>query len=408
LKGTYVVHYSEVALKGRNRPEFVRALRRNLRKALWGLEPEVSFEDGRFVVTSAGSEPEVTGRLSGTFGVAWFSPVTVAERDYQGILHAVINAARSTTGRTFKVDARRSDKTYELTSQELASRLGAAVAVDTGMRVNLSAPEVVLHVDVTKDHAMVYSNKRPGPGGLPVGTAGRVLHLFSGGIDSPVAAWLMMKRGCVPVYLHFYLAPTPKAALDSKITRLVRVLSAYAGKSTLVLVPFAEYQLATAGAPGDLEPSLFRRFMRMTAEALAPALDTAAISTGDSLSQAASQTIWNISASDQGATLPIFRPLLTYDKEEIVSLARRISTYELSLEEYKDCCAIITRHPKTRVKASELTEQVKSLGLEGLVWKVLDEATLVTHNPAGGQTRASPFRDTMRRIQPVKGLKADL
>jgi len=408
LRGTYVVHYSEVALKGRNRPEFVRALRWNLRRALWGLEPEVSLADGRFVVSSTGSEPEVCARLSRTFGVAWFSPVTAVERDYEKILPAVIDDARANPGRTFKVQPRRSDKTFGLTSHELASRLGAAVASETGMKVNLSAPDVVLHVDVTREFVMVYSKKQPGPGGLPVGTAGRVLHLFSGGIDSPVAAWLLMKRGCVPVYLHFYLAPTPKAALESKITRLVQMLSLYAGKSTMILVPFAEYQLATAGAPGDLEPALFRRFMRMTAEALAPALGACAISTGDSLSQAASQTIWNISASDQGATLPIFRPLLTYDKEEIVSLARRISTYDLSLEEYKDCCSIITRHPKTRVKASELSEQVGSLGLQSLVWKVLEEATLTSYNPAGGQTKVSSLGDTMRRAMPVRGSKADL
>ena len=250
-------------------------------------------------------------------------------------------------------------------------------------------------MDVLKGNALVYSDRSKGPGGLPLGTAGRVMLLFSGGIDSPVAAWLLMKRGTRPVYLHFYLAPTPQTAVESKITRLVKVLSAYEGKSTLVLVPFAEYQLATTGIPSGLEPSLFRRFMRMTAEALAPRFDAKAVSTGDSLSQAASQTLWNIAASDEGSTLPVLRPLLTYDKDEIITLARRIGTYDLSLEEYKDCCAIITRHPKTRVKGKELSEQVDRLGLRGLVWEVLAKASLVTYTPHGDALKVSPLSEAL-------------
>lgn len=275
------------------------------------------------------------------------------------------------------------------------------------MKVDLTDPEVVIRVDVTRSNAFVYSNKTPGPGGLPVGTAGRVMHLFSGGIDSPVAAWLLMKRGCVPVYLHFYLAPTPRNALESKVTKQVKALSAYGGKSTLVLAPFAEYQLATADAPGDLEPSLFRRFMRMTAEALAPPFGAAAISTGDSLSQAASQTLWNLASFDHGSTLPILRPLLAYDKDEIISLARRISTYDLSIEEYKDCCAIITRHPRTRVKSALLDDYVRRLELQDLVQEVLRGATLVSYNPVGDVLRSADLADSMPTTR-ATGPEADL
>jgi thiamine biosynthesis protein ThiI len=226
--------------------------------------------------------------------------------------------------------------------------------------------------------------------------------LFSGGIDSPVAAWLLMKRGTRPVYLHFYLAPTPSSAVESKITRLVKVLSAYGGKSTLILVPFAQYQLATAGVPGELEPSLFRRFMRMTAEALSPWFDTVAISTGDSLSQAASQTLWNIAAFDEGSSLPILRPLLSFDKEEIIDLAKKIGTYDLSLEEYKDCCAIITRHPRTRVKGSTITDCVRKYSLQDLVLRTLEDATLVTYNPARDQLRTSPLGAVLPRAMSTR------
>lgn len=403
----YVVHYSEVALKGKNRPEFVRALRRNIARSLSGMAPAVELRDGRFVVSASGTAQDAAARLGRTFGVAWFSEVAPVGLDYDGIRRAVLDAARASKGRTFKVEPRRSDKGYPLTSRELAVRLGAAVHEETGMKVDLTRPDVVIRVDVTRSNAFVYSNKTPGPGGLPVGTAGRVVHLFSGGIDSPVAAWLLMKRGCVPVYLHFYLAPTARNALESKVTKQVKALSAYGGKSTLVLVPFAEYQLATADAPGDLEPSLFRRFMRMTAEALAPPFGAAAISTGDSLSQAASQTLWNLASFDHGSTLPILRPLLAYDKDEIISLARRISTYDLSLEEYKDCCAIITRHPRTRVKSALLDDYVRRLKLQDLVQRVLGGATLVSYNPVGDVLRSAVLADSMPRTS-ATGPEADL
>jgi thiamine biosynthesis protein ThiI len=391
----FVATYSEVALKGNNRPEFVRSLRRNINKALQGVDHEVSHSEGRFIIDAAGEEGEVMSRLSHVFGIAWYAPISMVTAEYQAILKQVLTEASGVPGGTFKVASRRSDKGFALSSQELATRLGAEVVKATGKKVSLNSPEATIHVDVTRSGALVYASKVKGPGGLPLGTAGRAIHLFSGGIDSPVAAWLMMKRGTRPVYLHFYLAPTPQSAVDSKITRLVKTLSAYGGKSTLVLVPFAQYQLATSGVPGEMEPSLFRRFMRMTAEALAPRFDAIAISTGDSLSQAASQTLWNIGSFDEGSSLPVLRPLLTYDKEEIIALARRIGTYDASLEEYKDCCAIITRHPRTRVRSEAISELIRRHSLPELVGRVVDEATLVTYNPAGGVLRATPLAESM-------------
>jgi tRNA uracil 4-sulfurtransferase len=393
LTSKFVVHYSEVALKGNNRPEFMKTLRRNINRSLIGIVHQTVLVDGRFTVAAEGDEAELARRLSRVFGVSWLAPMSTVKPEYQDILSVVLGTARLAPGRSFKIDPRRSDKSFPLTSQELATRLGAEVVRATGKSVDLSNPELSIHVDVIKGNALVYTDKLRGPGGLPIGTAGRVLHLFSGGIDSPVAAWLLMKRGSRPVYVHFYLAPSPQAVLESKITRLIRVLSDYSGKSTLVLLPFAEYQLGTAGVPADLEPSLFRRFMRMTAEALAPRFGASAVSTGDSLSQAASQTLWNIASFDHGSSLPILRPLLTYDKEEIVSLAKRIGTYELALEEYKDCCAMITRHPRTRLKAGIISEYVQRFGLQDIGWKVLNRATLVTYNPVGEVLKTSPLAE---------------
>jgi thiamine biosynthesis protein ThiI len=392
-----VVHYSEVALKGKNRPEFVRVLKKNLRRALSGLDPDVRMKDGRLFVVSPADPSEVAGRLSKVFGVAWFAEVSSVEADYSAIKEAVLDRALASPQGSFKIVPRRSDKTFPMSSLELATKLGSEVVAATAKRVDLDSPGVSLHVDVIRGKALVYSDRASGPGGLPVGTAGRVVHLFSGGIDSPVAAWLMMKRGCRPVYLHFYLAPTPEYPLQSKITELVKVLGAYSGKSTLVLVPFAEYQLATFGAPGELEPSLFRRFMRITAESIAPRFGANGISTGDSLSQAASQTLWNIGAFDEGSTLPILRPLLTYDKEEIITLAKRIGTYDLSLLEYKDCCAIVSRHPRTRAKAAAISEYAEEVGFTRLAWKSVEQGTLVTYDPADGTSKVVPLADTFQR-----------
>ncbi len=392
----FVAHYAEVALKGRNRPEFARALRRNIMKALTGMDPKVTLAEGRFFVRAEGDPKAVASRLGNVFGISWYAPVKTIGNGYESIREAALGIAAQGDWMSFKVEPKRADKSYPLSSLELARKLGSDVVASTGKKVSLSSPDLTIHVDVLKEKALVYSDRQRGPGGLPVGSSGRVMHLFSGGIDSPVAAWLLMKRGCRPVYLHFYLAPTPQAAIESKITKLVKKLSVYGGKSSLVLVPFAEYQLETLGIPGDLEPSLFRRFMRMTAEALAPRFRAFGISTGDALSQAASQTLWNLASLDEGTTLPILRPLLTYDKDEIIDLARRIGTYDLALEEYKDCCAIISRHPKTRVKPGLVDDFVEKLDLKHLVWKSAESATILSYNPYTARTKSAPLMEVLK------------
>ncbi|MGD1055469.1 MAG: tRNA uracil 4-sulfurtransferase ThiI [Nitrososphaerales archaeon] len=395
MADAYVVHYSEVALKGKNRPEFVRVLRRNIAKTLAPLHPSVESRDGRFIVTSDTDSAEVALRLSRVFGVAWFARANVVDADYGKIEDAVLETARASTAQTFRVDPRRTDKRFPISSMELARKLGSAVAEETGKGVDLSDPGLRIHVDIIRSRALIYATKIRGPGGLPVGTAGRVMHLFSGGIDSPVAAWLLLKRGVRPIYLHFYLAPTSEAPMQGKIAKLLKVLSGWGGKSTLVMVPFAMYQLETAEVPGELEPSLFRRFMRMTAERLAPQFRASAVSTGDSLSQAASQTLWNIGVFDSGSSLPVLRPLLSYDKEEVVDLARRIGTYDLSLEDYKDCCAIITRHPRTRAKIAKIAEYAEGLCFEKLISRSLESASLASYSPKNEKMKTAPLSDVI-------------
>jgi len=401
----YVVHYSEVALKGKNRPEFVKILRHNLSRSLYPFHNKIESRDGRLIVRVEGDPASVGPRISNVFGVAWFARADIVDPDYSAIEDKTLRAARESEALTFMIDARRADKTFPLGSMEIARRLGSAVVVSTGKRVDLSRPGLKIHVDIIRKHALVYGVRNLGPGGLPVGTSGRSMHLFSAGIDSPVAAWLLMKRGVRPVFLHFYLAPTPAAVMKSKVIHLVRILSAWGGKSTLVLVPFAEYQLATVDVPEALEPSLFRRFMRMVAERLAAGFNAYAVSTGDSLSQAASQTMWNIAAIDSGSSVPILRPLLTYDKEEIVNLAKKIGTYEISLQEYKDCCAVVTRHPKTRARASEISEYVERRDFAGLAIKSLKSASLVTYNPIHDQLKAIQLTGAIALFNQIESVR---
>lgn len=396
---TFVVHYSEIALKGKNRPAFTRALRRNIHRALRGLgDVSVDHVDGRFIVTLDADEREASSRLSKVFGVSWFALTSVVKGEFASIKEAVLQDSSSIgPGSTFKVATRRTDKGFPLGSMALARELGSFVVEKTGASVDLKEPDVTIRVDVLRGRALVYSQRREGPGGLPVGVGGRIVHLFSGGIDSPVAAWLLMKRGCRPVHLHFYLAPSHEYVLQSKILKIIKILSAYCGRSTFVMVPFAEYQLATSEVQPDCEPSLFRFFMRITAEALAPSFGAVAISTGDSLAQAASQTLWNLGAFDYGSSLPVLRPLLAYDKQEITEMAQRIGTYEASIQDYKDCCAIITRHPKTRVKRDLMAQYSQALDFPSLVQRCLSASTLATYDPTKDETRAAPLLDVLSK-----------
>ncbi len=364
-----VVHYGEIGTKGANRQVFEASLRRNIISALRPVsQPKVRLVENRFFVEVEEDEaPEAKRLLARIFGVAWFAQVQSAPLEYAAIRETAVRAlSGSQSGTTFRVSVRRPNKSFEMKSQELAGKLGEDLIEKLGMKVDLSFPDTTVFVDVISREALVYRERLKGPGGLPVGVSGSVMHLLSGGIDSPVAAWLMMKRGCAPVYLHFYVAPSVEPILESKIGRLVRILSQYGGGSQLILIPFAPYQLATTELPPEFEPTVFRRFMRMVAETLARSLDLPALSTGDNLAQVASQTLQNIACIDSGSSMPTFRPLLGYDKDEIVRLARQIGTYEVSIEDYRDCCSIVSRHPKTRMKIADVDEASRRLDFQGL------------------------------------------
>lgn len=378
-----VVHYAEIGTKGNNRSFFEHHLERNL---LEKLEPlgkfKVDLVEQRFLVSKPG-DPEAlrdaASVLKDVFGVAWLAKVVECPLDYQGVRKAASAEMAlqrdESNAATFRVTAKRANKSYELSSQQMAVKLGDDVMKDTGLAVDLSHPQATLFVDILSDRVLLHTSKERGPGGLPVGVTGKVVHLLSGGIDSPVAAWLMMKRGCDLTYVHFYVAPSPESILETKMGRLLKNLARFGiGGGRMLLVPFTEYQVATADLRSDYEPVVFRHFMRIVAEKVARRLGAIAISTGDNLGQVASQTLYNLACIDAGASMPTLRPVLGYDKSEIVKLAEAIGTYEDSIAQYKDCCSIVSRHPRTRMNVEAVLEASRRYDFPALAERTLGQA----------------------------------
>jgi tRNA uracil 4-sulfurtransferase len=359
LRPCIVIHFHEISLKGGNRPLFIRRLAGNLARATADLPPvRIVRRPGRLLLDLDGhTKPESVlpriGRVAGVanFALAYRVPSTV------GAMKSVI--ARLIEGRefeTFRITARRAFKSYPLTSVELNRELGAFVLERARTRVDLERPVLTITVEVLPDETFVYLDRSPGPGGLPVGSSGTVAALLSGGIDSPVAAWRVMKRGCRVVFVHFHSAPYLPATSQAKARALVDRLTEWQYHSRLYLVPFGEIQREVVlSTPAPARVVLYRRLMVRIAETIARANGALALATGESLGQVASQTLENLARIDEASTLPVLRPLIGMDKLEITADARRLGTLEISVEPDQDCCALfVPPHPATRVGVAEL------------------------------------------------------
>ena len=302
--------------------------------------------------------------LKEVFGVAWFAitePLphrsfkgSSEQEDFTALENALVALATAeyAPGKAFCVRVKRSEKSVPFGSMELEKRFGTLLIERTPWkRVDLDNPDALFQVEIRGGASFVFSNKLKGPGGLPVRTAGRVLTLLSGGIDSPVAAYLMAKRGCSVDFLHFTATSMQQdEALQYKVYRLAKILSRYTLGSRLFLAPYTQFDVALVGSGQEVQFDLilFRRFMARVAERLAQEIRAEALVSGDNLAQVASQTLSNMVATSRALDMPIFRPLVGFNKEEIIQLAQHIGTYRDSIEPYKDCCAIISRRPRTR------------------------------------------------------------
>lgn len=378
-----IVHYGELALKGRNRPWFVSMLLRSIRGCLKGLDvKDVRPMVGRIVIRlgpgADGQWDEIRMRLSRLPGIGNFSRATHVAPDVDTIAAGVTAAVAGRTARSFRVTTRRADKRFKTPSPEVERIVGRAVQQATGWPVDLSKPELNIRVEILYADAFFHFVKERGVGGLPVGSSGRVMTLLSGGIDSPVAAWRMIRRGCRSHFVHFHSYPILSSTSQEKVRELTRILTQSQLKSRLYLVPFGGIQQqVVVTIPPALRVVVYRRLMMRIAERLATISGAQALVTGDSVGQVASQTLKNIASVGEVTRLPILRPLVGFDKEEITLNAQRLGTYETSIIPDEDCCTLFTpRYPTTGARPGEAEAAEKELDVAALVQKVVAETSV--------------------------------
>ena len=367
-----VVHYKELALKGRNRPWFIQHLIRNLKVALAGLHiPAFRSAMGRIEIELGADTPweDVHARLSRVFGVANFSRANRGPHEFGPLASAILDGLGDRDVPSFRVSATRADKRLPFTSPQVEREVGGFIKEAKGWHVNLERPALTVHIEMLPDGAFYFFDKEPGAGGLPTGTGGRVACLLSGGIDSPVAAYRMMRRGCNVLFVHFHSYPIVSRASQEKVREIVALLTRHQLRSRLLLVPFGELQQRVVLAvPPELRVVMYRRLMLRIAERLARQWRARALVTGEVIGQVASQTLENMTVIAEATTLEVLRPLVGMDKDEISAEAERIGTFPISIMPDEDCCTLFTpRHPATRARLSSVLQAEQALAIGEMV-----------------------------------------
>lgn len=382
MKQIILIKNGELALKGLNRRTFEDTLIKNLRKSLSCL--------GNVNITKSQStifvEPqdelydfdEALSAVSKVFGIAAFSCACVAEKNMDDILKIapvyLANTLKSI--KTFKVEAKRADKKFPFTSPEISARVGAALlSAYPHLRVNVHNPDCIVTVEIRDHSAYIRAGQIHGAGGLPVGTAGKASILISGGIDSPVAAWMMAKRGLKLDAIHFASPPYTSPRAEQKVKTLLSKVAAYSGTMKLSIVPFTEIQEEIAkNCPEEYFTLIMRRMMMRIAERLARKAQSGALITGESLGQVASQTLPAIACTESVIDIPVLRPLIGSDKEEIIAISRKIDTFETSCLPFEDCCTVFTpKHPKTKPTVKLCEEAEEKLDIETLIENAVNQ-----------------------------------
>jgi thiamine biosynthesis protein ThiI len=406
-----VAHYHELWLKGGNRKFFLSKLVHALRRALEGIPLERIERPGDRLLVRFGEGAQVDeacARLARVFGVAYYAVARPIERDLQAICRAAWDEVQSERFATFAVRAKRSDKTFPARASDIEAAVGRHLleqlrAAGRDVRVNLDEPELTCRIEITPGPALVYARKISGPGGLPTDTGGRMMCLLSGGFDSAVAAYKMMKRGAHLSFIHFYGTGAQPGESSVHVARaLVHRLVPYQFTAKLILVPFESIQREIVRyAPESYRVLLYRRMMLRIADPFARRNHALAIVTGDSLGQVASQTLHNMVAVGAAARIPVFRPLVGDDKQEILALARKLGTFEISAEPFHDCCPVfLSRSPALHATAEDLEKAEAQLDIAALVRQGVETATVKRFRYAAGRV------DAVESFHPPAALKA--
>lgn len=371
------VSYHELGLKGKNRSVFTRCLQDNI-SFLLGPRYPVRRIQGRILVDVAPDADmyEIAQRIALIPGVANVTPSFVVGRDLDEIYHVTLRELKALplAPETFRITAKRSNTDFEMTSQQINEQVGSFIVENTDLRVDLSEPDVNIRVTIVGGQTYIALTKIEGAGGLPVGSSGKLISLISGGIDSPVATWRMIRRGAVCIGLHFSGAPELSDASTRQVFDIGEVLAHTGGLGRIYSVPFGQIQreIASLVYP-DLRILIYRRVMIAVAEALARIESAQALVTGESLGQVASQTLENLIATSDGTNITIFRPLIGDDKHDIVALAKRIDTFELSSQAIDDCCTLfMPRTPETHVKIERIREACAQLDIDSYIARCID------------------------------------
>jgi thiamine biosynthesis protein ThiI len=379
-------HYSEIGLKGKNRSFFESLLVENIRKTIKNINPEfiksIRRPRGRIILELSNNGKmhfhSILKAIENIFGVAYMAPAIKTEVEIHKICSTLAQTITDEKYDSFRITSRRANSEFPFSSQQLNEILGAYIVKKFNKPVNLSNPGLTCYIDVLKDEAFIFISKIRGPGGLPVGASGKVVVLLSGGIDSPVAAYYALKRGGKAVFVHFHSVPYVTEASIEKVRDTIEIMKKFQFESKLFLIEFAPVQ-------NDImefcEPKYrvlhYRRFMVAIADRIAKREKAKALITGEALGQVASQTLENIAVVDDAAKLPILRPLIGFDKQEIINKAQEIGTYEISILPHQDCCTLfIPKHPATKAKLSDVHNSESNLNTDTIVKTAVENATV--------------------------------
>lgn len=376
----------EISLKGLNRPKFEQKLADNVAAAIGNL--------GKFSIKKSQSmlyvEPledgidmqEAVSRLKKVFGIANICPAVRCAKDMESIKRTAVECMKNIDclGRTFKVESKREDKKFPLNSPQISREVGGAILKNIeGLKVDVHNPDILVQVEVRAE-AYIFAEKFSGAGGMPVGSSGRAALLLSGGIDSPVAGWMIAKRGVKLDAVYFHSPPYTSERAKDKVIDLAKIVSKYARDINLYVVPFTDIQLdIIEKCPKNYLTVIMRRIMMRIAEKIAVQNNDTALITGESIGQVASQTMEALYCTNSAVSIPVFRPCIGMDKEEIVTISKKIDAYETSIQPYEDCCTIfVPKHPKTKPKLDEITEAEKNLtDIEDMIETAIENAEVI-------------------------------